>query len=259
MENYCFCFDIDGTLICNGKEMSSSTLTTLHMLQEKGHKIVLATGRNYGSVKRSGIMDAIKWDGYVFNNGQCVLDADLNTIYLAKMSQQNVEKIIQVTEEEGLVCLLERVYDWFIVQKASEYTKITHQFFHDEIPQQKKYDPSMEIIMAIVYAPKGYDYQPYKQLKGIRVDEGLSCYADIVCEGFHKYKGIEKILTYFQMDKSVCFGDGKNDVDMIKEATIGVAMGQGAIEAKEASDFVTLSCEDDGITYACKYLGFLNE
>lgn len=257
MEKYCFCFDVDGTLISKNHFISESTLQTLNQLQKKGHKIIIATGRNYGSIKRFGLLDLFPWDGYVLNNGQCVLDANLKEVFIKKMSQKEVENIIQVTNQEGLVCLLERVYDWFTIQEADENTRMAHEFLHDDIPPQKEYDPSMEIVMAIVYAPKGYDYQPFKEMKGIRVDEGVSCYADIVLKEFHKYRGIEKILDYFHLEKSVCFGDGRNDVEMIREATIGVAMGQGAQEAKDVSEFVTLSCDEDGITYACEKLGFI--
>ena len=259
MEKYCFCFDIDGTLLPSSHQISASTLATLSRLQELGHKVVIATGRNYGSVKDSGVIDLFNWDGYVLNNGQCVLDKEFNEVFVEKMEPELVQKIIDITNQENLVCLLEEVKDWFIVQKTSESVIKTHEFFHCPLPIQKEYDPSMEIVMFIVYAPKGYDYAPYKQLEELQVDEGNSHYADIVKKGYHKYKGIEKILEYFNLRNSVCFGDGSNDVQMIKEATIGVAMGNGCQEAKNVSDFITLSCENDGVTYACEKLGFLKE
>ena len=259
MERYCFCFDIDGTILTSFHQISESTLDTLYKLQEKGHKIVIATGRNFGSVKGSGVVDMFNWDGYVLNNGQCVLDKNFNEVFVEKMSDELVNKVIEITNREGLVCLLERVNDWFIVQEASESTRITHEFFHYPLPPQLEYDSSMDIVMFIVYAPKGYDYKPYKNLKELQVDEGNSEYADIVKTGYHKYKGIKKILEYFNLNKSVCFGDGSNDVQMIKEASIGVAMGNACQKALEASDFITLSCDQDGITYACDKLGFLKD
>ena len=67
------------------------------------------------------------------------------------------------------------------------------------------------------------------------------------------------LLDYFNLKKSICFGDGSNDVQMIKEATIGVAMGNACQDAKEVSDFITLSCDDDGVTFACEKLGFLKD
>ena len=85
MEKYCFCFDIDGTLLPSNHKITESTLNTLKTLQERGHKVVVATGRNYGSVKDSGVIDMFDWDGYVLNNGQCVLDKDFNEVFVEKM------------------------------------------------------------------------------------------------------------------------------------------------------------------------------
>lgn len=187
------------------------------------------------------------------------MDHDLKEIHVEKMPHELVQKIIDISNQEGRVCLLERVYDWFIIQEPDKYVVESHKFLDSAVPEQKEYDPSMEIVMALVYAPEDYDYQPFTAIKGIRVDRGVGMYADLVQSAFHKYKGIEKCLEYFNIKKSVCFGDGSNDIDMIREATIGVAMGQGVQEVKDVSDLVTKSCDDEGITYACERLGFLND
>lgn len=79
----------------------------------------------------------------------------------------------------------------------------------------------------------------------------------MVKKGCHKYKGIEKCLKYFDIYDTVCFGDGSNDLDMIQNATIGIAMGQGIDELKKCADFVTKSCDEDGIVYALKHFGFI--
>lgn len=257
MEKACFCFDIDGTLLTSDHAVAESTIEALRKLQKLGHKVIIATGRNYPSLLGTGILDLIDWDGIVMNNGQCAMDKDLNLIYLEKMDSQTVQEIIDVSNEHGLVCLLETVDRWFTIQDPNEYTRTAHDFFHEEHPQKEAYDPSMEIIMAIAYAPMGYDYAPYKRIKEINVDVGVSTYADLTKRGCHKYKGIEKFLDFYGIHQSVCFGDGSNDIEMIRHADIGIAMGQGVDELKEVSDFVTKSCDEDGIAYAIQYFGYL--
>jgi Predicted hydrolases of the HAD superfamily len=49
------------------------------------------------------------------------------------------------------------------------------------------------------------------------------------------------------LDKVMFFGDDINDMELIKECGIGVAMGNAAEAVKEAADFVTRSNEEDGI------------
>ena len=47
-------------------------------------------------------------------------------------------------------------------------------------------------------------------------------------------------------------GDSSNDLDMIKAAGIGVAMGNADKEIKAAADFITKTNEEDGVAYAIK-------
>ena len=51
----------------------------------------------------------------------------------------------------------------------------------------------------------------------------------------------------------MAFGDGGNDIDMLKHAGIGVAMENGREDVKKIADFITTSVDDDGITYALKH------
>ena len=257
MEKFCFCFDIDGTLYPSNHVISKRTLETIEKLREKGHKIVVATGRNLSSVEKSGLLEQVQFDALVLNNGQCVLNDKGEVIYAKYMPTDLVWEIIDVCGTNGIVCSLETVNDWFCVQQPNEYVKITHDFFRETAPHQGEYNPSMKIIMAMAYAPKGYDYTPLKEIDGLNVDIGNSCYADLGLKGFHKYKGIEKCLEYFDLTKTVCFGDGSNDVEMIRHATIGIAMGQSIEQVKEVSDFVTKNCDDDGIVYACEHYKFI--
>ena len=218
---------------------------------------MVATGRNLSSVEESGLLEQVQFDALVLNNGQCVLNDKGEVIYAKYMPTDLVWEIIDVCGTNGIVCSLETVNDWFCVQQPNEYVKITHDFFRETAPHQGEYNPSMKIIMAMAYAPKGYDYTPLKEIEGLNVDIGNSCYADLGLKGFHKYKGIEKCLEYFDLTKTVCFGDGSNDVEMIRHATIGIAMGQSIEQVKEVSDFVTKNCDDDGIVYACEHYGFI--
>lgn len=48
----------------------------------------------------------------------------------------------------------------------------------------------------------------------------------------------------------MAFGDGLNDMDMLKEAGFAVAMENGRDEVKEIADYITCSNEQEGVAYA---------
>ena len=49
------------------------------------------------------------------------------------------------------------------------------------------------------------------------------------------------------------FGDGLNDLTMIKEAGIGVAMSNACPEVLAAANYTTLSNDEDGVAAALRH------
>ena len=57
------------------------------------------------------------------------------------------------------------------------------------------------------------------------------------------------------MEETIAFGDDRNDLEMIREAGIGVAMGNAIDIVKETADHVTDSCENLGVVKALYHFG----
>ena len=55
----------------------------------------------------------------------------------------------------------------------------------------------------------------------------------------------------------MAFGDGGNDISIIRQAGIGVAMGNAGDDVKAVADYVTTSVDDDGIANALKHFGVI--
>ena len=55
----------------------------------------------------------------------------------------------------------------------------------------------------------------------------------------------------------MAFGDGGNDIDMLKHVGYGVAMGNAADDVKQAADYVTTEIDNDGIAHALKHFGLI--
>ena len=68
-----------------------------------------------------------------------------------------------------------------------------------------------------------------------------------------------QILEHFKIgqEEIMAFGDGDNDIDMLRYAHIGVAMGNAGENVKTHADYVTACVDDDGIYKALKVYGLL--
>ncbi len=78
---------------------------------------------------------------------------------------------------------------------------------------------------------------------------------DIISKDGGKLAGIEKYLELQgqTLADAMAFGDGENDLEMLKAVKIGVAMGNGEKQVKHIADYVTTDIDADGIFNACKH------
>ena len=56
----------------------------------------------------------------------------------------------------------------------------------------------------------------------------------------------------------MAFGDGGNDISMLKHAATSIAMGNAEDKVKAVADYVTTSVDDEGIPNALKHFGIIN-
>ena len=68
----------------------------------------------------------------------------------------------------------------------------------------------------------------------------------------HKGRALERFAEHFGWTLANCmaFGDGLNDLTMVRMAGVGVAMANAAPEVLAAADYVTLSNDADGVAAA---------
>ena len=59
------------------------------------------------------------------------------------------------------------------------------------------------------------------------------------------------------MSEAMAFGDGGNDLPIVRDAAVGVAMGNACEELKAAADYVSSSVDEDGISRALEHFGLI--
>lgn len=250
-----FLFDIDGTLVDTKEHIvPSSTIKSLVSLKKQGHLLGISTGRSIQSVTDGGFDTFLDWDVFICNNGQAIYDGQKNIIHMECIPLPSVLACIEKANNLNSPLLL-MGEEQRITKEPDENVNRSLEFFKEAIPEVLPYDGS-DIIMMIAYGPKGYDYHDYAEIEGVEVIPGLSNYADIVLAGYHKHIGIQHVLTYLNKTSYIAFGDSLNDMEMIKEARVGIAMGNAHDDLKAIADMVSDDVLHDGIYNALKKLGY---
>ena len=82
---------------------------------------------------------------------------------------------------------------------------------------------------------------------------------DVIPEKGGKVAGIRRFLEDFSISQEeiMAFGDGENDMDMLKFAGIGIAMGNADTQVKAIADEVTESVDENGVVRALYRHGLL--
>ena len=77
-------------------------------------------------------------------------------------------------------------------------------------------------------------------------------FVDVTAKGNTKQNGIDQIIRHFgiKLEETMAFGDGGNDISMLRHAGIGVAMDNANDNVKAVADYVTTSVDEDGIAHA---------
>jgi Cof subfamily protein (haloacid dehalogenase superfamily) len=81
-------------------------------------------------------------------------------------------------------------------------------------------------------------------------------YLEIVPIGVDKAKALVKLANSLGIELSqvAALGDGQNDIEMLREAGLGIAMGNASDAVKSAADWITGTNDEDGVAQAVRRL-----
>ena len=80
---------------------------------------------------------------------------------------------------------------------------------------------------------------------------------EVTSFGCNKGGALEFLAGYYgiPMEKTIAVGDNYNDIPMIEKAGLGVAVQNGVAEIKKEADFITKTCDEDGVGYVIRKFG----
>jgi Cof subfamily protein (haloacid dehalogenase superfamily) len=234
--------DLDGTLLRSDKSISDFTVDTLRKCREKGIKVIYATGRG-GSAKRRA--PSHMFDGRVIMNG-AVAHSGSDLIYKRLIPMDLARDLLLACDEHGLKTTAEisgMHYSNFYVNR--QWSNI-----HDyQIADFSTLDIEAEKLYALVEKSADVDFIIKHIPQGLYLTVSRDGLAQIMHVEARKARAIEALAKHWGIELAdvLSFGDDLNDIDMLRECGIGIAMGDAVEEAKDAANLVCESNDDDGI------------
>ena len=264
--------DLDGTLLNSKKELSEGNLAALKKAADEGWEIVPTTGRFYG-----GMPDFIRGLPFVHYaitiNGAYVEDLlEGNEIYTAEMPYKQAIDIMKYLDKLPVIydCYMDN--DAFMtealkakVDEIVENPRIRKMFYdlRKPVPELKEFlENRMQDVQKIQFFTKDADLRLHlleelpKVFENIAVSSSSPQNIEINQAKATKGLALIALADYLGLDRSktIAMGDGLNDISMLEEAGIGIAMANGCDEALDAADWVTSHCDEDGVAYAIEQL-----
>lgn len=253
-------FDVDGTLLSQKQgKVPISTRRALRRIRKKGIKIFIATGRHMIELSKLPVME-IPFDGYLTLNGNLILDENKKAYAGTPISADEVEVLSGIFRAKKIPFVMissDKRYINYVDDVVVETQASTHGTIPD-IGTVSDYDGE-KIYQCIAFVQ---DHER-KVLDEILDECSITSWnptgIDIVARGSGKAAGIAQFIEEQGLDRSeiMAFGDGENDIEMLKYAGIGVAMGNAGDAVKAAADYVTDSVDENGIENALKHFGLV--
>jgi len=257
--------DLDGTLTNHNKVVTPKTREALLKAQDEGVVIVLASGRpTYGIEPVAECLELDKRGGYIlsYNGGKIVntkTHKELFTQYLPdgvipilyKYAKEHHHALLGYAGNEIITEMPDDQY----VKEESRINKMNIQQV-DNLLDHLDAHPT-KLLMTGDPADMIKAEEELAEIMGGKMEVFRSApfFLELVPNGIDKAQSLLRLLGKLNLTPAdmMAFGDGYNDLSMLRLAGMGVAMENAAPEVRADADYVTLSNEEDGVAAALEH------
>jgi Cof subfamily protein (haloacid dehalogenase superfamily) len=271
--------DLDGTLLDYFLKISAENIAALKKVKSRGIEVVIATGRDFSDVL--ALTEAIELSSpIILQNGALIRhsqtgevwfkeplgkDLAINTIKIARSfpTANFIHTEDNITTDEDREKLFNFIADLYVEitegqvdpENAKEISLkwVSKYTFVEDIIEYCD-----ENVLKVTLIGRSAILQNF--LENAKKEMGDKVYLTnsfpIIIETLSAKASKGKALKYLsermrvQRDEILAIGDGPNDEDMLEFAGTSIAMANCREELRKIADYITLSCEDNGVAKA---------
>ncbi|MEG2353533.1 MAG: sugar-phosphatase [Clostridium sp.] len=252
--------DIDGTLVTKKAKITEKNLLSIAEAKKKGVKIVLASGRPLNGLNRFlKELDLInKGDYAVGFNGAIVQDT--YTEEIITMTTLNIDcykELYDISLKMGVnIHALTKVK--VITPKINKYSQLEADLNGIEIEEISLENIGKEetiVKVMMIDDPILLDNVVANLSEDIKerytIFKSAPYFLEFLHKDVNKWSGVFGLAHKLgiKTEEIICVGDEENDIHMIENAGLGVAMGNAVTKIKEVADYITLSNEESGVAH----------
>lgn len=241
--------DVDGTVVDRDGKLPESVRSVVGDLIKTGVHVVLATGRSWQGTQP--IFDGLHLPAgpAVCSNGAVEVTYPPTAVLRSvTFDASDVVRKVLANKPNTLVAV-EEVGRGYRVSGQFPEGDLTGEMIISDVAEMI----SKPVTRVILRDPTSTDQEFIDMardlgLAGCSYFIGWSAWLDIVPEGVNKGTALADIAASYQIDPSdvLAMGDGRNDLEMLRWAGRGVALGDAPAEVKDSADHVTGRFDDGG-------------
>lgn len=266
MQAYSMVFlDLDGTLLDSRLQVSENTKVLLGRLEKQGVPVVLCSARSPEGVemvsKQAGV-----WGPIICYSGALTLNRERGILAEAGMKAEAAVAFKRFAKENfPQVTVSAYLYNVWLVDDEKD-PAIRREA---EITQCQPLEGTLERAVQASHVHKLLCIGPQRQVKLLQeqgaaqfpelefVHSGAT-YLEVLAAGVSKCSAVQGLQAVYGASRKeiAAFGDYFADLEMLRYAGMGVAMGNAPDAVKKAADFVTATNDQEGVYLALKNMRF---
>ncbi|MBK5441968.1 Cof-type HAD-IIB family hydrolase [Peribacillus sp. TH24] len=228
--------DMDGTLLNEAGEISAENRKAIKEAENQGVFVVLSTGRSYATC--SDFAKSMELQSYLITvNGSEIYDNQGKLVERNIVDSESIQWMWELSQKHST--------HFWAISCDSIYRAEMPQRIHDSQWLKFGFDTKDEAIRQTIM-------DELKSKGNLEISNSSPTNIEVNALGVNKAKAIDVVcsLLNITMDNVMAVGDSLNDLAMIQEAKMGVAMGNAQKIVKEKGDWVTATNQEDGVAKA---------